>query len=130
MKEQIIAEVSRIPNDAASLIEFERAAKRLFKNVTPWEALKSNGRAGLKSAALVQQFDKLQEVACSVGIWIVPVGELEGFCRSTGQHGPAFVEQVLTNKNLGTDDELHEARSFVKKVWMRTTQSYPPDATI
>ena len=48
---------------------------------------------------------------------IVPVGELEGFCRSIqAKHGPAFVAKVLENRNLETDSEVKEARAFVTKI--------------
>ena len=51
----------------------------------------------------------------TMGIFVVPVGELEGFCRTVGNHGPGWVAEVL-KKNLIADQELEEARNFVAKI--------------
>ena len=51
-------------------------------------------------------------------MWIVPAGELEGFCRSIeAGHGPAFVAKVLEERDLESDMELADARQFVAKIW-------------
>ena len=50
-------------------------------------------------------------------MWIVPVGELEGFCPSLGGHGPGWVQQVIEEKDLADDPELEEARDFVSRIW-------------
>jgi hypothetical protein len=49
----------------------------------------------------------------------VPVGEIEGFCRSIGSHGPGFVEKVLEERDLETDSELQDARDFIGKIWKK-----------
>jgi hypothetical protein len=46
------------------------------------------------------------------GLHVVEVGELEGYARSEGGHGPKWVNAVLA-KPLATDPELEAARSFV-----------------
>ena len=57
---------------------------------------------------LFESFERL-------GLFIVPVGELEGFARSVGGHGPRWVNSVLI-RDLANDPELEGAREFVKKV--------------
>ena len=52
-----------------------------------------------------------------MGLWIVPVGELEGFCKSVGGHGPRWVQQVIEERDLANDPELGRARAFVREVW-------------
>ena len=99
--------------------ESERAIKRILKTVSPWSALKQSGRTALPSGEATKHFDQLQEKCASCGLWIVPVGELEGFCRSIGSHGPGFVEKVLGERKLETDCELAEAREFIGKLWKR-----------
>jgi len=49
------------------------------------------------------------------GIFIVEVGELEGFVKSIGNHGPKWVNEVLI-KDLINDPELSIAREFIKEV--------------
>ncbi|WP_159288956.1 ATP-dependent nuclease [Methylosinus sporium] len=97
----------------------ENAIKRIFKTVSPWSALKQSGRMALPGGETIRQFDQLLEKCASLGLWIVPVGEIEGFCRSIGSHGPGFVEKVLEERDLETDGELNEAREFVRKLWQR-----------
>jgi hypothetical protein len=90
--------------------------KRIFKTVSPWSALKQSGRTAFPSVEATKHFSKLSEKCEAFGLWIVPVGELEGFCRSIGSHGPGFVEKVLEERNLEGDAELKEAREFIGKL--------------
>lgn len=110
-------------DDVAGTAEFPRAKetaiKKIFKTVSPWNALKQSGRRGLPNGEPTTQYDQLVEKCASIGLWIVPVGEVEGFCQSFGSHGPGFVEQVLEARDLEADAELAEAREFVGKIWQR-----------
>ena len=49
----------------------------------------------------------------------MPVGEMEGFCKSIGGHGPRWVQEVLENRDLADDPELETARRFVHEIWER-----------
>jgi hypothetical protein len=63
-------------------------------------------------------FDRIALACAKFGLWIVPVGELEGFCRTIeAGHGPDFAEKVLLERDLEADSELEEARKFVRKIW-------------
>jgi hypothetical protein len=98
----------------------ETEIKQVFKRLSPWDEIKRAGRAALPAGQSVQHYDDLSSRCGSVGLWIVPVGELEGFCRSIdGGHGPRFVAKVLEERNLEDDTELQEARAFVSKIWGR-----------
>jgi hypothetical protein len=97
--------------------EKEQAIKRIFKAVSPWDDVKRAGRASLPQGQPVQHFDALLKSCSQVGLWVTPVGELEGFCRSIdGGHGPGFVEKVLEERDLETDPELAEARQFLTSI--------------
>ncbi|MGA0561119.1 ATP-dependent nuclease [Ancylobacter sp. VNQ12] len=97
----------------------ERAIKDVFKSVSPWAAMKRSGRTALPAGEPIKHFDALSEMCEERGLWIVPVGEIEGFCRSIGSHGPGFVEKVLEERNLETDPELQDARDFIGKIWAK-----------
>jgi hypothetical protein len=76
----------------------------------------------LRGSSTINHFDQLVSKCSKKGLWIVPVGELEGFCRSIdARHGPAFAEKVLEERNLEHDEELQDAREFVRNVWNRAT---------
>jgi ABC-type cobalamin/Fe3+-siderophores transport system ATPase subunit len=101
----------------------EQAIKRIFKTVSPWDEVKRAGRAALPQGQAVQQFDTLISKCAAAGLFVVPVGELEGFCRSIdGGHGPGFVVKVLEERNLETDAELEDARRFVNEILKRARQ--------
>ena len=96
-----------------------RAIRQVFKDASPWGAMKGSGRSALPPGEATRQFDQLCEKCSIHRLWIVQVGELEGFCRSVGSHGPGFVEKVLEERDIETDPELKEAREFVKQVWAK-----------
>lgn len=98
----------------------EKEIKRIFKSLSPWDDVKRAGRSAISPGQPVQHFDELRQKCAEFGLWIVPVGELEGFCRSVDSgHGPAFVAKVLEERNLETDPELGPAREFVFALWDR-----------
>jgi hypothetical protein len=115
--------INEVIGDVAGTNEFprnkENAIKKVFKVVSPWSALKQSGRRGLPNGEPTTQYDQLSDKCASIGLWIVLVGELEGFCQSLGSHGPGFVEKVLETKDLEKDAELAEALEFVRQIWER-----------
>lgn len=114
---EILEEVEtngEFPQDDRSRIE------ALFRKASPWDAVKRAGEAAVPSGDATKQFQILLDRCKEIGLWIVPVGELEGFCRSTGGHGPRWVQQVIEEKNLSNEPELERAREFMREVWSRT----------
>lgn len=114
--EQILATVggaAEFPRQAKSDIEV------VLRQLSPWDAVKAAGDAAIPSGEATQSFKTLRAQCEQHGLWFVPVGELERFCRSIGGHGPKWVQQVIGDRNLATDQELSEARSFIKQVWNR-----------
>ena len=103
--------------------EFPEAAandiRSTLKKSSPWGAVKDAGDAAIPSGDPTQRLNKLRAYLESIGIWIVPVGELEGFCRSIGGHGPKWVQRVIEDRELSSDPELEEARNFIKAIWSR-----------
>ena len=96
----------------------ERNIKSVLQSLSPWQQIKKVGRNGFDRGAPIATFDRLCTICGEVGLWIVPVGELEGFCRTIeARHGPDFTEKVLTQRSVETDPELEDARQFVRKVW-------------
>lgn len=117
-------------NDIGGCGEFPqqtgRNIKKIFQTLSPWDVVKQAGRSALRGPS-VSHFDQLAIKCSQRGLWIVPVGEIEGFCRSIqAGHGPAFVEKVLEERDLESDSELEEARKFVAKIWTAARQSTTP----
>jgi hypothetical protein len=96
----------------------ERNIKSIFQELSPWQLLKKLGRNGIGRGAPLTTFDRIAQKCASQGLWIVPEGELEGFCRSIeARHGPDFAEKVLTQRDIEHDPELAAARQFVRDIW-------------
>ena len=94
--------------------------KRVFRSLSSWDEIKRAGRSAFPAGQAVKHFDELRVACSAAGLWIVPVGELEGFCRSIDAgHGPSFVAKVLEERDLESDPELQEAREFVGAIWAR-----------
>jgi energy-coupling factor transporter ATP-binding protein EcfA2 len=125
--EQVVGLVSEQLKSITGTGEFpeekERAIKEIFKTVSPWSALKRSGRTALPAGEPIKHFDALNKLCSKHGLWIVPVGEIEGFCRSIGSHGPRFVEKVLEERSLDADPELQGAREFIREIWARAKPS-------
>ena len=101
--------------------EFPRSAQQditaFFRKVSPWDVVKDTGEAAIPSGQATTEYGELREAFQHKGLWIVPVGELEGFCKNVGGHGPRWVQEVIGKYDLVNSDELRIAREFVGKVW-------------
>lgn len=101
----------------------EREIKKVFKITSPWSSLKQSGKSALPGGQVSKHYEELEKKCSDQGLWIVPVGELEGFCRTIqASHGPSFVEKVLEERDLNTDSELEPARNFMAKIWQSISQ--------
>lgn len=133
--EQVSKLISEQLRGASGTGEFpeskQRAIKEVFRTMSPWSALKRSGRSALPAGEPITNFDSLSQICRAHGLWIVPVGEIEGFCRSVGSHGPKFVEKVLEERILENDPELQGLREFVSAIWNRAKpKPNPISATV
>lgn len=88
---------------------------RVFKRSTPWANAKETGKAFVPSGDPSRDYEELIIGLKEQGVFVVEVGELEKFYRKEGNHGPAWVNAVLS-LNLAEDSDLAEARSFVNEI--------------
>lgn len=109
--------VMHLDGDAKIESEIIREQKNIFRDASPWGLAKRSGVSLLPSGEPQNAFTRLAEKCGLLGIWLVPVGELERFCPSIGGHGPKWAQAVLEQKDIQTDLELEAARTFVTKIW-------------
>lgn len=102
---------TEFPKDIRTQIE------AALKKSSPWSAIKEAGDEAIPRGQATQQMKSLRELCEKVGLWIVPVGEIEGFCKSVGGHGPKWVQQVMDTKDLKFEPELERARKFILDIW-------------
>ena len=106
-----VPETGPFPSDLQSKISEQ------FRKASPWDAIKQAGTHAIPADQATHQFNKLDSLCRAVGLWIVPVGEVEGFCRTIGGHGPKWVQKVLEERDVEKDTELQAARDFLSKLW-------------
>jgi hypothetical protein len=86
-----------------------------MKQGKPWSEVKKYGARGIPNGNAQRDFIALQDKLEEIGIFLVPVGEIENFCPEIGSHGPKFVTKLLSNIPLG-DARLADLRAFVNRV--------------
>lgn len=86
-----------------------------MKQDKPWNLIKAYGEDGIPRGKAQRDYKQLRDILEEIGIYLVPVGEIENFCKEIGLKGPKFVTKLLSEKSLD-DDDLDKLRSFVDKV--------------
>ena len=89
----------------------------VFRTASPWAAVKQNGLSAIPQGQPTREARVLLDFCIKTGLWIVPVGEMEGFCRSIDGHGPRWVQRLIEERSLGNDPELEAVRDFVRSLW-------------
>ena len=125
IQDEIREELNREPSDSESAKLLRKRINAIFGKASPWGAVKRSGEAALPAGQATQQFRGLQRLCHQMGLWIVPVGELEGFLKSVGGHGPPWVQEVIEERDLATDPDLEPARAFVRQIWQSRLVSAP-----
>ena len=87
----------------------------MMKQNRPWYMVKRVGADGIPNGQAQRDYGILKDKLEAVGIYLVPVGEIENFCREIGSHGPEFVRRLLSEKGM-EDIELADLRAFVERV--------------
>jgi energy-coupling factor transporter ATP-binding protein EcfA2 len=119
LKSNIQALLANLANDAEFPDEAAEEITKLLKKASPWKALKTGGKASLPAGQASVEYAKLDELCVQRGLWITPVGELEGWKKTQAGHGPAWVQSVVGREDFATDPELGEARAFIRRLWTR-----------
>ena len=113
---------SEIKSNVVSIIEKsgeedlpKSAIRAALKDGTSWSIVKNYGEIGIPKGMAQKDYKSLRESLENIGIYLVPVGEIESFCPEIGSHGPKFITKLLSTIPLD-DERLSELRSFVGKV--------------
>lgn len=116
--EEIRAEVGKILDSVEESIlpsQAKTEIQKLLKRSSPWSTAKTVGKAFVPSGVAATALGDLLAKLEGLGLYVVPIGELEGFARTVPGHGPKWVNQVL-EKDLANDTELRDARDFLARV--------------
>jgi hypothetical protein len=86
-----------------------------MKGTKSWNLVKKFGYRGIPNGNAQKVYNQLKASLETIGIFLVPVGEIENFCPEIGSHGPKFVTKLLAEVPLG-DGRLDELKAFVRIV--------------
>jgi len=113
--EDVRREIGEVLNGVTTTT-FPAAAKTriqaLLKRSSAWAHAKVVGKAFVPSGEASKACERLLTTLRAGGLHVVEVGELEGYVRTEGGHGPRWVNAVLA-RDLYGDPELESARKFV-----------------
>lgn len=111
-------ELDRVLGAVTSTILPEKSREELqsvIRRSTAWSNAKLVGKSFVPSGDAARACERLLTSLREAGLHVVEVGELEGFARTEGGHGPKWVNAVLA-RNLSSDPELEPARQFALKL--------------
>ena len=109
--------IDTTPDTPDSLSQLRRDISEQFPSSSPWESIKSAGEQALPPGEAIRHFRVIRDLCKDIGLWIVSVGQMEGFCKSVGGHGPGWIQEVMGKYDLETASELKGARDFVHQIW-------------
>jgi AAA domain, putative AbiEii toxin, Type IV TA system len=89
--------------------------REAVRSASAWSFAKKSGAAFVPAGAASVSYRSLDVKLRKHGLFIVPCGELESFCKTVPSHGPEWVQEVC-KRNLSADAELMSARDFVSAV--------------
>nr|WP_315467286.1 AAA family ATPase [uncultured Undibacterium sp.] len=111
IKAEIIATLQNA--DREKLPKSDIAA--LIKQGAAWNEVKRFGEIAIPNGQAQTDYKTLKGALEKLGIFVIPVGEIENFCPEIGSHGPKFVTKLLTDIPL-SDSRLSGLRNFVAHV--------------
>lgn len=117
LAQKLSEQISNISNETLTSEDIENLRK-IIKKTSPWETIKSGGKAVIPSGNASSKFNSLNEKLERIGIFIVPVGEVECFDKTVGGHGNKWLTSVL-QKEI-TNEYLNEAKTFVKNICLQS----------
>ena len=108
-------EILKVFADTTSTVLDTNAAERI-RVVTRadggWRAVKRAGIEAIPKGEPRAACERLISALKKGGLQVVPVGELEGFIPSVGQHGPKWLDQALKTDLEGAQLALDFVRGF------------------
>ncbi len=80
-----------------------------------WDTIKKIGKAGFMDDEPAA-YEKVEAVCKNIGLFIIPVGEIECFDKTIRKEKKDWVYYVLENYDLALEPKLDDARKFIKEV--------------
>ena len=93
-----------------------KSIRAAISTISKWDSLKSSGISAIPPGNAAVAFGKLEQILRKNGIYIVPVGELEGFVKEVGGHGPDWVNKVLEKYPDLSTEVYAQVKQFISEM--------------
>jgi len=90
--------------------------KEVVKTISKWDGIKHGGRQSIPAGDATSAFEQMDRVLRKHYIYIVPVGELEGFVKEIGGHGPEWVNEVFEKYSNLDNPVYQQAKDFIEGI--------------
>jgi len=78
--------------------------------------IKTEGKSAIRPGDATRGFEYIDKCLRAKGVFLVPVGELEGFVRQVGGHGSAWLGNLMQEYPDLSNGVYNEAKAFVKEL--------------
>ncbi len=86
----------------------------IIKTISKWDVIKHGGKQSLPPGDATNAYNHLESILNSHHVYLVPVGELEGFIKEVGGHGPEWVNSVLEEYPDLNDPVYEKIKQFIR----------------
>lgn len=108
----IVQLLDKSHNDTLSKNEIKEI-REIIKTTSKWDGIKHSGKRAIPSGEPTNAYNRMEKIFREHHIYLVPVGELEGFVKEVGGHGPAWVNDVLEQYSDLDDSVYSEVSKFI-----------------
>ena len=78
--------------------------------------IKTEGKSAIRPGDATRGFEYIDKCLRAKGVFLVPVGGLEGFVRQVGGHGSAWLGNLMQEYPDLSNSVYNEAKAFVKEL--------------
>ena len=87
-----------------------------FRVISKWDAIKKYGKAAIPRGDAANAYSRIEEILKANKLYMVPVGEIEGFIPQVGLHGPEWVNKVLEQFSDLDNVVYEDIRQFISSM--------------
>ena len=110
---KITAELSDVMGKVVSQTKMRNIREMLFSN-TEWDRLKKTGISGIGAGNPRSACNSILHYLSTIGIHVVPCGELECFVPTVGGHGPDWLHTVIEQCPDVANTMYDQAKVFIR----------------
>lgn len=92
------------------------AINSVIRKVSKWDNIKHSGEAAIPAEDATNAYKRIKQELIEHKIYLVPVGELEGFVKEVGGHGPSWVNDVLEAYPDLSSEVYDEVAKFIRSM--------------